>query len=73
MIYISTYKPLSLNNMKGIEIIKHISGFEAELVLDITQLELNRFIDDVNTTSVINDLSVHEPPIEDIIKNLYNS
>jgi ABC-2 type transport system ATP-binding protein len=73
MINITTYNPLGIDDMEGLEIVKKISNYEAELILDITKFELNKFIDTVNKTSIINDLSVHEPPIEDIIKNLYNS
>jgi ABC-2 type transport system ATP-binding protein len=73
MINISTYNPLNLDDIAGLDIIKKISDYEAELVLDISKIELNLFIDGVNKSSIINDLSIHEPPIEDIIKNLYNS
>ena len=73
MINVTTYKPLSVDDKKGVEVVKKISDFESELVLDLKKIELNKFIDDVNRTSIINDLAVHEPPIEDIIKNLYKS
>lgn len=71
IIAVSTRKPLPDLNLAGINITKRISDYKAELELDLSVFELNKFIAVVNKTSIINDLSVQEPQIENVIKELY--
>jgi ABC-2 type transport system ATP-binding protein len=71
IIAVSTVHPLPDLALPGINITNRISPFQAELELDLTVFELNKFIALVNKTSTIRDLSVREPQIEDVIKVLY--
>lgn len=71
IIAVSTQKPLPDLNLTGINITNRISDYKAELELDLTVYELNKFIGMVNKTSIISDLSVQEPQIENVIKELY--
>ena len=71
IIAVSTERPLPDLALPGINITNRISDYKAELELDFSVLELNKFIALVNKSSTINDLSVQEPPIENVIKELY--
>lgn len=71
IIDVSTVHPLPELNLPGINVTNRISDYQAELELDLSVCELNKFIALVNKTSTISDLSVQEPRIEDVIKELY--
>lgn len=71
IISLSTRQPLPDLSFPGITVTRKISEFSAELELDLAVMELNRFIDLVGKTSIISDLTVQEPQIEEVIKNLY--
>lgn len=71
IIAVSTQKPLPDLNLTGINITNRISDYKIELELDLTIYELNKFIGMVNKTSIISDLSVQEPQIDNVIKELY--
>ncbi len=71
VVFLSTQRPLPELARPGITLTKSISAFDAELELDVSVLELNQFIAWVNSTSVINDLSIQALPIESVIKGLY--
>jgi ABC-2 type transport system ATP-binding protein len=55
----------------AITVKKQVSVYEAELELDCSLLELNRFIQQLNESSIISDMSIQELPIEEMIKELY--
>jgi ABC-2 type transport system ATP-binding protein len=46
---------------------------EAELELDTSVLELSQFIQQINDDCGISDMSLQDPPIESVIKELYAS
>jgi ABC-2 type transport system ATP-binding protein len=71
VVFLSTQRPLPELVQPGVMLTKPISAYEAEFELDVSVLELNRFIEWVNRTSVINDLSIQALPIESVIKGLY--
>lgn len=71
VISLSTIRPLPELALPGINVTNKISDYKAELELDLSLLELNKFIALVNKSSVIRDLSVQEPRIENLIKELY--
>lgn len=71
IITISTDRPLPELTLPGINITNRISNYKAELELDLSVYELNKFIGMINDTSIISDLSVQEPQIENVIKELY--
>jgi ABC-2 type transport system ATP-binding protein len=66
-----TETPLPSVKMNGIKLIKHESDYEEELELDATEVSMNSFIELINKNCVIKDLSISAPPIEHIIKELY--
>lgn len=71
VISLSTRRPLPDMSRPGVTVTNPISEYEVELELDVSTLELNQFVAWVNTSSVIQDLSVQELPIESIVKGLY--
>lgn len=71
IIVVSTERPLPELTQPGINITNRISDYKAELELDLSVYELNKFIALVNKTSIISDLSIQEPRIENVIKELY--
>ncbi|HHW11492.1 MAG TPA: ATP-binding cassette domain-containing protein [Firmicutes bacterium] len=71
IISVSTLHPLPDLTLPGIKVTKRFSAYQAELELDPTVYELNKFIALVNKASTIRDLSVQEPQIEEAIKVLY--
>ncbi len=71
IIAVSTDRPLPELALPGINITNRISDYKAELELDLSVYELNKFIAMVNKTSVISDLAIREPQIENVIKELY--
>lgn len=68
---VSTRVPLPNLEIPGVDIISRVSPTEAELSLDVTLCEIGRFIQLVNEHSTLLDLSVSDPPIEEMIKTLY--
>jgi ABC-2 type transport system ATP-binding protein len=71
IIRLATHKKLPDLNTRGVENISLISNYEAELELDLAKIELNYFIKTINENNTIRDISIHEPPIETVIKKLY--
>lgn len=71
IIAVSTERPLPELTQPGLNITNRISDYKAELELDLSVYELNKFIAMVNKTSIISDLSIQEPRIENVIKELY--
>jgi ABC-2 type transport system ATP-binding protein len=72
IISVSTMRPLPELCLPGIKITNRISDYKAELELDLSMYELNKFIALVNKSSTISDLSVQDPEIEEVIKGLYH-
>lgn len=60
-----------LSSMSGVQLTGRTSPCHAELELDMEQLELNRFLQYVNQNYIISDLTMSDPPIESVIKELY--
>jgi ABC-2 type transport system ATP-binding protein len=71
IIHVSTIQPLMNLQHPAITVKKQVSVYEAELELDCSLLELNRFIQQLNESSIISDMSIQELPIEEMIKELY--
>jgi ABC-2 type transport system ATP-binding protein len=71
IIRVATHEPLPDLNAAGVENINLISEFEAELELDLQRIELNQFIKMISQKNTIRDISIHDPPIETVIKKLY--
>lgn len=71
IVRLATHKKLPALNKNGVENIIIINDYEAELELDLAKIELNNFIKTINEKNSIRDISIHEPPIETVIKKLY--
>jgi ABC-2 type transport system ATP-binding protein len=71
IIRLSTHGPLPSLDHEGVEHVNRLSEFEADLELDLAKIELNQFIKRVSETSTIRDMAISEPPIETVIKKLY--
>lgn len=71
VISLTTVRPLPELVLPGIKVTNKISDYKVELELDLSIFELNKFIALVNKSSMIRDLSVQEPRIENLIKELY--
>jgi len=55
----------------GVQLISRTSPTVAELELDMASIELNRFIQDINEKYIISDMTMSDPPIESVIRDLY--
>ena len=72
MVHLTTEAPLpELDNTAGVTVTERVSPYEVFLELDVSALELNQFIKALQETCVIRDLSIQEPPIESLIKEIY--
>jgi ABC-2 type transport system ATP-binding protein len=71
IVRLATHDKLPKLKKKGVANIKLLSDYEAELELDLAVIELNQFIMNVNEKNSIRDMSILEPPIEAVIKKLY--
>jgi len=72
MVHLATEAPLpELDDTAGVTVTERVSPYEVLLELDVSALELNRFIKALQETCVIRDLSIQEPSIESIIKEIY--
>ncbi|NLD50271.1 MAG: ABC transporter, partial [Clostridiaceae bacterium] len=69
---ITTSGPLPILDIPGVEVKNRLSEYSAELELDVSLMELNRFIDYINRNSTLSDMSLQELPIEEVIKDLYS-
>lgn len=73
IVHLTAKRPLPLSFAVGIRLIKQISDFEAELEVDTSTLELSQFIQQISDECGISDMSLQDPPIESVIKELYAS
>jgi len=55
----------------GVQLISRTSPTVAELELDMARIELNTFIRDINEKYIISDMTMSDPPIESVIRELY--
>mgnify|MGYP000885093148 CR=1 FL=1 len=72
LVSVSTQNPLPKFDVPGVLVKNKLSDYNAELELDVNTMGLNQFIDYINKNSTINDLTLQELPIEEVIKNLYS-
>jgi ABC-2 type transport system ATP-binding protein len=72
-VHLTSKRPLPTLFTTGIRLVKRISDYEAELELDTSVLELSQFIQQINDECGISDMSLQDPPIETVIKELYAS
>lgn len=70
-ICLSTRLPIPALDMPGITVLQRNTPTEVELELDLELMQMDEFIRRVNSESPLVDLTVSEPPIEEVIKHLY--
>jgi len=73
MISVQTQNKLPEEYPEGICILENILPNEAKFELNTALVSLNRFIEIITYNNIIKDMSISEPPIEKIIKQLYTS
>lgn len=72
LINLTTINPLNhIISMNGISLKVQTSPYNAELELDTNKMELNRFIQLMNENCIISDMTIGQPRIESVIKELY--
>ncbi|MDD4296116.1 MAG: ATP-binding cassette domain-containing protein [Ruminiclostridium sp.] len=73
VINITTRNELAdFDGVPGISITSRASLFSAELMLDTSITDLNRFTHLVNESNVISDMTIKDPPIENVVKEMYS-
>jgi len=70
IIYLETNKPLVFKERKGIKVLKK-SEFELEAEIDTSKLSFNKLAAGFFEKNDIEDVTIEEPPIEDIIEKIY--
>ncbi len=73
IVHLTSKRPLPASFAAGTRLMKQISDYEAEWEIDTSVLELSGFIQQMNDDCGISDMSIQDPPIERIIKELYVS
>jgi len=71
IVRLSTHEPLPRLDLPGVAMVTRVSDYEADLELDLSRIELNRFIKEVSEKNPIRDMAINDPPIETVIKKLY--
>jgi len=71
-VHIATREKINLENREGITVRKQFSDYDIEVVLDLSMVKLNEFIQKINEESEIRDMSIEGPELEQIIMELYS-
>ena len=72
LIHITTKKPLPALKRTGIVVHHLISPFEADITLDTKKVPIDKFLLLVRQNNQILDVVIQEPPIEEIVRKIYN-
>jgi ABC-2 type transport system ATP-binding protein len=70
IIRIETNNPILFKERKGITILKR-NNFEVEAIIDITKVDFNKITQEFLKKNNLSDVTIEEPPIEDIIEKIY--
>lgn len=70
-VHLTTRKKIKLENTEGIAVKKQVSDYDIEVILDLSVVKLNEFIQKMNEENQIRDMSIEGPELEHIIKELY--
>jgi len=71
IITVTAYSLLPLEHAAGVTVLESTAPNETKLELNTDVMSLNSFIELITKNTVITDMSISEPPIENIIKLLY--
>ena len=72
IIRIETNEPIIFAERDGIKIVKR-STFEVEAIVDTTKVDFNKITQDFLRKNSLSDVTIEEPPIEDIIEKIYKT
>lgn len=72
-VHLTTRRKVKLTNQDGIIIRNQLSDYDIEVLLDLSVVKLNEFIQRINEESDINDMSIEGLKLEHIIKDLYTA
>ena len=70
IIRIETNNPIIFKERTGITILKR-STFEVEAIIDTTKVDFNKITEEFLKKNSLSDVTIEEPPIEDIIEKIY--
>lgn len=70
IIRIETDDPIIFKERAGIKVLKR-SAYEVEAVVDITKVNFNKITEEFLKKNKLSDVTIEEPPIEDIIEKIY--
>lgn len=70
IIRIETNNPIVFKERNGITVLKR-SNFEVEAIVDITKVDFNKITEEFLKKNSLSDVTIEEPPIEDIIEKIY--
>jgi ABC-2 type transport system ATP-binding protein len=70
IIRIETNDPIIFKERKGIKVIRR-STFEVEAIVDTTKIDFSKITQDFLKKNSLSDVTIEEPPIEDIIEKIY--
>ncbi len=71
LIRLSSHDEIGDIQIRGVEVTENLSKYNVEMILDTTQTGLNEFVRQIGIQFRLSDLIIEEPPIEDMIKELY--
>ena len=72
IIRIETNEPIIFTEREGIKIVKR-STFEVEAIVDTTKVDFNKITQEFLKKNNLSDVTIEEPPIEDIIEKIYKT
>ncbi|HEY8420348.1 MAG TPA: ATP-binding cassette domain-containing protein [Thermoclostridium sp.] len=71
-VHITAKEKINLENRDGIVVRKQLSDYDIEVVIDLSVVKLNEFIQKINEESEIRDIAIEGPELEQIIMKLYS-
>lgn len=71
MLHLTAKRPIANRLREGIRLVKQLSDYEIELEIDTSVVELSQVIQQLNDECGIKDMSLQDPAIEHVIKELY--
>ncbi|MDF2722406.1 MAG: transporter [Paenibacillus sp.] len=71
MLHLTAKRPCVAQFREGVRLVKRLSDYELEFEIDTSVVELSQVIQWLNEECGIKDMSLQDPPIEQVIKELY--
>lgn len=70
IIRVETNDPIIFKEREGIKVLKR-NTFEVEAIVDTTKIDFNKITQEFLKKNSLSDVTIEEPPIEDIIEKIY--